>query len=266
MSALGEATVTVNGHACRVLSKGTGPRLGYLAGLVGVPKWTPFLDALSERFEVVVPSLPGFPGATGYEDLDDILDWISAALDLIEGAGLFGAPLVGNGPGAMLAAEIAAVSPGAVSRLVLMSPFGLFEDADPVPHLWANRAADAQKLMAERQDELAALLEAPEGADRVEWSIAMARSSAAAGRMLWPTCDRGLAKRLHRIKTPALVMWGAEDRVVPPSYLAVFAARMGRKPETLLLAGTGHLIDLDAPAAAAEAVRDFIEGGQRQAA
>ena len=69
-----ERTVTVNGHACRVWEKGSGAAVGFLAGLGGAPRWTPFLDALAQHRRVIVPSLPGFPGATGHERLDDHLD------------------------------------------------------------------------------------------------------------------------------------------------------------------------------------------------
>ena len=63
MSAPVETTVTVNGHACRVLAKGTGPKLGFLAGLIGVPKWTPFLDALATRGPLPTVSCVAFGDA-----------------------------------------------------------------------------------------------------------------------------------------------------------------------------------------------------------
>src|ERR1700690_418953 len=122
MSAPSQRTVLVNGHKCRVLEKGTGPLLGYLGGLIGVPRWTPMLDELSRTHRVVCPSLPGFPGATGYEDLDSLIDWLSFTLDLLEASGLSGADLVGHSVGATLAAELAALSPGMVRRLVLLAP------------------------------------------------------------------------------------------------------------------------------------------------
>ncbi len=75
--------MTVNGHAHRVWSKGTGRPLGFLAGIGGLPKWTPFLDRLAESRQVIAPSLPGFPGAAGHEDLDTIFDWILATHDIV---------------------------------------------------------------------------------------------------------------------------------------------------------------------------------------
>ena len=107
MSDLKTSTVEVNGFPCRVWSKGSGPRLGFLAGLGGLPRWLPFLDRLAERHTVIAPSLPGYPGATGHTVLDTHLDWVLAVRLLLDGAGLRGADLVGASVGGAFAAEMA---------------------------------------------------------------------------------------------------------------------------------------------------------------
>lgn len=261
-------TVTVNGHACRVLEKGSGPTLGYLAGLVGLPAWTPFLDELSKTHRVVVPSLPGFPGATGHEDLDHLIDWVAATLDLLEAAGLSGGDLIGASLGGCLAAEVAALSPGTVGRLVLMAPLGLYDEAAPVAHLWAKKAGELNQELCEAQDVLQPMLAAPEGADAVDWKIEMSRAAAAGARLLWPMCDLGLAKRLHRITAPTLIMWGDRDRILDPAvYPARFASGVRGLVRQAVVPGAGHLLDIDQPAAAAAAIRDFLaETRSRQAA
>lgn len=85
-------TVEVNGFPCRVWSKGSGPKVGFLAGLGGLPRWVPFLDELAKTRTVIVPSLPGYPGGgTGHTVLDTHLDWVIAVRQLIDKAGLAGA-------------------------------------------------------------------------------------------------------------------------------------------------------------------------------
>jgi pimeloyl-ACP methyl ester carboxylesterase len=268
MSAPIERTVTVNGHACRVLEKGSGPTVGYLAGLVGLPAWTPFLDELSRTHRVVVPSLPGFPGATGHEDLDHLIDWVAATLDLIEGAGLSGADLIGASLGGCLAAEVAALSPGSVGRLVLMAPLGLYDEAAPVSHLWAKKSGELNLELCEAQDVLQPMLAVPEGADPTDWKIEMSRAAAAGARLLWPMCDLGLVKRLRRITAPTLILWGERDRILDPGvYPDRFASGISGPVNRTMLAEAGHLLDLDQPAQAAAAVRDFLaEGREQQAA
>jgi pimeloyl-ACP methyl ester carboxylesterase len=250
-------TVRVNGAPCRVWEAGQGAPLGVLAGLGGAPRWTPFLARLAERRRVVVPSLPGFPGATGHDVLDDLPDWVAATLDLLEGAGLRGADLAGLSVGGTLAAEAVAFSPGLARRLVLVSPFGLVEEADPVADVWAQRADELPALLAAHPERWLAEQAAPDGTDAVEWQIEQVRASEAAARLLWPTCDRGLRKRLHRIQAPTLLVWGEADRVVPPSYAKRFAAGLGGPSEVRLLPGAGHRADLDVPEALADAILAF---------
>src|SRR5262249_60214978 len=71
-------TVEINGFSCRVWRKGSGPKLGFIAGLGGLPRWIPFLDRLAGRPRGVVPSLPGHPGALRHHLLDNHLDWVAA--------------------------------------------------------------------------------------------------------------------------------------------------------------------------------------------
>src|SRR4051812_44660684 len=109
MTEITTSSVTVNGEPCRVLEKGTGERIGFLAGLGGTPTWLPFLDRLAEHRTVVVPSIPGFPGGgpNAFRGLDDHLDWLGMTLDLLEEAGLYGCDLIASSVAGMLAADVA---------------------------------------------------------------------------------------------------------------------------------------------------------------
>ena len=249
-----ERTVLAFGERCRVWEKGEGERLGFLGGLRGLPRWTPFLDRLAERRRVVAPSLPGFPGALGHQRLDELADWVSATLDLLEASGLEGADLVGASVGATLAAEAAAFSHATVRRLVLIAPFGLFDPEQPVADLWAQRAGDLPGLLSTRPERLAEALAAPPDDDPGEFALALHRANEAAARLLWPLADLGLGKRLHRVRAPTLLVWGSDDRVVPPSYAKRFAAGLSGWVEAREIAGAGHVAEIDAPDAVAEAV------------
>ena len=100
MSEPATTTVEVNGFPCRVWTKGSGPKLGFLAGFGGLPRWMPFLDELAKTRTVIVPSLPGYPGgALGHTVLDTHLDWLLAVRQLLDKAGLAGADLLGASVG-----------------------------------------------------------------------------------------------------------------------------------------------------------------------
>src|ERR1700734_3373612 len=124
-------TVEINGFPGRVWRMGRGPKLGFIPRFGGLPRWIPFLDRLAARRTVIVPSLPGFPGALGHNVLDSHLDWVIAVRQLLAKAGLDGADLAGSSVGASFAAEMAALWPATVRRLALVAPFGLFDEKDP---------------------------------------------------------------------------------------------------------------------------------------
>ena len=254
MSAPAERSVAVNGVPCRIWEKGSGQPLVYLAGLAGVPRWTPFLDRLAEHRRVIAPSLPGFPGAAGHDKLDTLLDWITATLDLLDGAEFSGGDLIGASVGGALAAEVAAMAPALVRRLVLIAPFGLYDPTMPPLDLWGQKPGVSPTLLTTQPDIYKAFTASPDGADANEWPIILSRANEAAARLLWPLADTRLARRLHRIRCPTLVLWGADDKVLSPRYAERFAEGIAGKTTVTLISGAGHLADLDAAGACAEAV------------
>jgi pimeloyl-ACP methyl ester carboxylesterase len=256
--------VTVNGQPTRVLEKGTGPRIGFLAGLAGVPRWTPFLDELARNHRVVVPSLPGFPGAVGHEDLDHLIDWLAATLDLVEACALTGSDIVGSSVGAMLALELAALSPASLGRLALLAPLGLHDSREPIPHLWARRSAELPGYLCVDTDALAALQAVPDGENAIEWNLSLARATSAGARLLWPMCDLGLDKRLHRVRHSTLLLWGGKDRILGPLYDQLFREKLAGSVQSVRVPDAGHLIDIDAPSKAASLITDFLATRVRQ--
>ena len=259
MSGLREHALHVRGESVRVWEKGAGRTVGVLGGLLGIPRWTPFLEALARRHRVVVPSLPGQPGGGDFRKLDDLPDWVSATLDLLDAADLEGADFVGIGPGATLAAECAAFSRTSVGKLVLVAPFGLFDEREPVADAWARGANEQAATFSARPDAFAReLLAPPAGADPEEFRILQLRSLEAAARLLWPLGDRGLAKRLHRVRSETLLVWGERDAVVPASYAKRFAAGISGGTQTRIVPGAGHAVDFDAPEELAAAIEAFL--------
>jgi pimeloyl-ACP methyl ester carboxylesterase len=259
MSAPDTATVDVNGFATRVWRKGSGPKIGFLAGFGGLPRWVPFLDRLAEMRTVIVPSLPGFPGGDrGHTVLDSHLDWVLAVRDLIDKAGLAGADLVGSSVGGSFAAEMAAIWPDKVARLALIAPFGLFDDKDPATDPWAQKSDDIAGLMTAQPDIYKKLKEMPSGANSIEWPIEQTRAAEAAARIFWPLGNTRLERRLPLIEAPTLILWGEHDRLMPRSYARTIAAAIKAPTEVRVIASAGHLAELDKPDETAAAILGFM--------
>jgi pimeloyl-ACP methyl ester carboxylesterase len=63
---------------------------------------------------------------------------------------------------------------------------------------------------------------------------------------------------LPRIAQPTLIVWGAEDKVIPPSYARTFAEHIKGKAKIVTVPGAGHKAEFDAPDAVAKAIADFL--------
>jgi pimeloyl-ACP methyl ester carboxylesterase len=262
-----ESFVEINGCRCRVWEKGEGAPLGFLPGLRGLPRWTPFLERLAQKRRVVALSPPGFSGSgPGHHDLDDLADWVTMTLDLLEATGVAGSDLIGVSAGGILAAEAAAFSNASVRKLVLIGSYGLYDDKAPPAMFFANTAPQQDALLASNADVLREFLAAPPGLDdagMLEWDMQAFRSNEATARLTWPMGDHGLRKRLHRIRARTLVLWGADDKIFPPSYASLFEQGIGGSAKSRIIRGAGHLAWLDKPEETASAVLRFV-GNPRQ--
>ena len=257
VSGLRERSVTVAGATCRVWEQGAGRQVTFLPGIGGLPRWSAFLDALARGRRVTAPSVPGFPGSSALPELDDHLDWLLAAGDLLHACGGTGGDVVAVSVGAALAADVAAVWPGAVRRLMLVSPLGLFDPADPSADIFAQPPGGLGALLCRDPTHFDAHVALPDGADRVEWTVQQVRAQEAAARLLWPVGDTRLARRLHRVTQPTLLVFGGHDRVLPPSYRQRFR-RAVPHARMEVVDDAGHLVDLDAPGTLARLVEEFL--------
>ena len=175
-------------------------------------------------------------------------------------ADLAGADLAGSSVGASLAAEVAALWPATVRQLALIAPFGLFDEKNPPTDPWAQRADAVPGLMCADPEIWKALKTTPEGANSIEWPIEQIRANEAAARIFWPLGNTRIEKRLRLIKAPTLLLWGEQDKIMPRGYAEPFANGIAGPTTTRIIAGAGHLAELDKPAEVAREVTDFVGG------
>jgi pimeloyl-ACP methyl ester carboxylesterase len=240
----------------RVLSAGEGPPLLHLHGAGGL-YWDPFLDGLAAGHRVVAPEHPGFGGSQGLEHVEDVWDLVLYYNELLDELGIDRATVVGHSFGGMVAAELAANNPERVERLVLVAPIGLWLDEHPVPDISGVPPEQLPGLLlADPDGPLAAMLPAPDPSDP-ESMLAAVNSITAILQFIWPLPDKGLSKRLYRVKAPTLVVWGAEDRLVDPAYGPAFVDAIA-DARLEVIAGAGHLPQLEQPERTAAAVAAFL--------
>jgi pimeloyl-ACP methyl ester carboxylesterase len=227
----------------RVLSAGQGEPVVFLHGPGGL-QWDPALDALSERYRVIAPEHVGSGASQGVEHLEDLLDLVLYYAELFDALGLPSVSLIGHSFGGMVAAEIAAVNPERVRKLALIAPIGLWLDDHPVPDISAIPPEQLPGMvLADPGGPAAGALLIPDPTDP-EALFEAATTMASILQFIWPLPDKGLRRRLYRVKADTLIVWGAQDRLVDPAYADEFAAAV-TGARLHLIDGAGHLPQIE---------------------
>jgi pimeloyl-ACP methyl ester carboxylesterase len=230
-------------------------RLVYLPGIAGHPASSPVLDALGAAgWDVVVPTIPGLDGRSGFQAPPDYTSWLALVWDALDATGALPCAVVGASLGGMLATDLAVFRPEAVTALALLAPFGIFDDAHPGLDLYAVPTAERMgHLFAKGVPEPFADRFGELGPD--DGPVARYISDVAAANLLWPLGDRGQSERLHRVRCPAIVLWGGLDELLPVGTSEAWA---GRGLAVEVVPGAGHLMEWDEPDGVAGILAGFL--------
>jgi pimeloyl-ACP methyl ester carboxylesterase len=260
-----DASVRVAGGRLNLHVKvaGEGPPLVFFHGLSGLA-WEPLLDQLASQHTVYAPEHPGTsPGE--FRTIDEVQTFWELLLcyeELVHALGLSRPAAIGQSYGGMVAADLTATFPRLFSRLVLLSPTGLWLDSAPIPlmQMVAGPPEEVPKyLFAHPEGPGAqAMLAPPADPGLIPAAIAQqAWNIGCTTKFAWPIPDLGLGRRLHRVAVPTLVVWGRQDALIAVDYAAEFGSRIAGS-QVEIIDDCGHVIQADQPAATWAAVSKFL--------
>lgn len=239
--------------------------------------WLHDVPTLARDFRVIVVDLPGFGESDKPRYAYTLEFWRGRLLRLLDHLGVRSATVIGHSMGAQLAIGIALEAPTRVDALVLAAPAGI-ERFSPlqrtmlqrsVSPAWVRRQSHGDLRThlglafhgwpqeAERLLELRRRLRGPELDGYAHAFVAGVRA------ML----DEPVHDRLAELRAPTLVVFGAEDRLVPNRWLHPNlttadllrgAARTIPDAEALLIPNAGHLVQFERPDGFDAAVLDFL--------
>jgi pimeloyl-ACP methyl ester carboxylesterase len=252
---------TRKGARCRVLEGGSGMPVVFLHGAGGLLADNPFLDRLAARYHVFAPELPGYGESTGEELLEDMLDFTLHGWDVVAALGLARPHLVGHSMGGMIAAEMAAVAPHDLDRLVLVAAAGLWIEEHPIPDIFALLPGQLVELLFQDPDKGQALLTGGVDFSDMEafkaFYLGQQRRLAMAGKILFPIPNRRVSKRLYRVTAKTLVLWGEADRLIVPAYAERWARLIpGATVQTM--PDAGHMLPYEQPETFVDALTRFL--------
>jgi 4,5:9,10-diseco-3-hydroxy-5,9,17-trioxoandrosta-1(10),2-diene-4-oate hydrolase len=254
-------TVQVGQRQIHLVELGAGPAVLMLhgggPGASGLSNYSRNVEALAQRFRVLVPDLPGYGRSTKGVNVDDPFgDLATTMLGLLDALGIAGAHVVGNSLGGACALRMALEQPARIGRLVLMGPGGVgISQNAPTAGLkrllgyYAGEGPTLDKLRTFICEDLVfdgSRISEEVLRERFESSIdpeVIANPPLRAPKDLeaFKRLDFLLDTRLPKLGNPTLALWGTEDRVNPCSGALALQAKLPAC-DVYLFSRTGHWV------------------------
>jgi pyruvate dehydrogenase E2 component (dihydrolipoamide acetyltransferase) len=241
--------VEVEGIRLRYVRVGEGDRTVVLLHGFGGDKdnWLFNLELLAEGRTVYALDLPGH-GESDKRVADGSVDALAATvLGFLDALGIRQADLVGHSLGAAVAMAVAAAVPTRVRSLALLAPAGLGPEAN-VEYLRGFVAAQSRRELKPHVEKLFAdpalvtrdLLENLLRFKRLD-GAQTALQTVLEGFVSQGAQATVLADRIADLGIPILVVWGAEDQIIPAGH----AAALGGKATIHVIEGRGHMVHME---------------------
>jgi pimeloyl-ACP methyl ester carboxylesterase len=235
--------------------------------------WNRIAGRLTKQYRVIAPDMPGWGESTRIEAASyGYPKQVERLREFITALGLGRVHLIGHSMGGFISSAYAAQYPGEVISLGLIAPHGVTEPE--ASELARSVAAGDNWLVASSLPEFERLLNnvfakrpyLPKSVLREVAKRAIAGSAKSAKIFAeMQTNDPPLEARLSRIKAPALIVWGDQDRVLHVSCADVF--RQGiHNSEVLLLPSSGHMPLIENARQCATAWLAFVDKTRRTSA
>ena len=250
--------VDIGGVALEVSIAGTGPPLLFLHGGDYFAQNHAFLERLARRWRVFAPRHPGFGGSRRPDGFRTVHDLAYLYLDMIEQQRLNDVLLIGSSFGGWIALEMCVRSINRVGRLVLIDSlgvkFGGREERDiadiyalPADDLLRRTFFDPQRWVPDygqlSDEELTAIARDREATALYGWRPYMH--------------NPGLRQWLHRVRAPALVLWGENDGIVRPGY-GEELCRALPDARFATIRQAGHYPQIERPEEVTEVIEGFV--------
>jgi len=255
----------IAGVRIELLKRGSGRPLLLLHPAIGIKSTDGVIDELARSFTVIAPSHPGFGRSELPRAMTTVDDLAYFYLDLMEAMDLRDVVLAGVSFGGWIAAEIAIKSTERVSHLVLADAVGIKlgdREQRDIVDIFTTRQAEIDRL-AYHDPRIGAVDHATISDDDAH---ILFRNREATALFAWSPYmyDPKLAGRLHRIRVPTLVLWGASDRIVLPDYGRAYS-KLIAGAQFELVEDAGHYPHIERPELFTRKIVEFVSRAQRGA-
>lgn len=258
----GGNSLQVRDIALEVVRRGAGPPLLVLHGLNSPDPTAPWLDLVAVGGEVIAPSHPGFGASPRPDGFEAVYDLVHLYLDVIDNLGADKVTLMGLSFGGWIAAEIAALRPHRLDKLILVDSLGIKlsdRETPDILDLFNTNPGLVRQARWHDTDRYAPDHDAMSD----EQLLRIARDWDALCLYGWSPYMHNprLRRWLSRIDVPTLLLWGQRDGIVKPSYGRAYAELIPGARFTTI-AAAGHHPEIEQPGLFAGAVLDFLQSAR----
>lgn len=249
-------TSEVNGATLSFRRGGSGPPLLFLHGADGLTDWPAILDDLAADYEVIAFDLPGFGKSAIPDWVDDISDAAYFFLEALEKLNLTGVRIVGHSLGAWVAMEMAIRSAERIRSLVIISAAGIHVKGSPKTDIYMIDPEEQARLAYADADLGNAAAQRALESKYQESAILNRIASARFGwnpRLYNPRLERWLC----RLRTPTLIVWGREDKIIPVRYADAFEKAIPNA-KLKMIENAGHLPHVERRSDVSTAIKDHF--------
>ena len=251
-----ETVVELAGVKQHLARAGSGRPVLVLHHDIGSPERLDFYDALADRFDVLVPHHPGYGKSERPQWLRSVRDVAVMYQSMLSDLAVDRVSLIGLGFGGWIAAEMATMAPRDFHRLVLVGAMGLKPPEGDILDQAIVSYLDYARAGFHDQLAFAKIYGDVSTDQLVEWDLCREMCF----RIAWKPYmySQTLPHLLRAVRTPALVVWGDDDKIVPKSAGERYVALLP-KARFEIVRTAGHCVEMEQPVELTRLVRGFIE-------
>jgi len=258
-------TVEAGGRRLRYLwmGEGEGPPLVLVHGFgADLNNWMFNQLVLAKNRTVTAVDLPGHGGSTKEVRAGDVAAMTAALGDFLDALTIESADLAGHSLGAAVALDLALTRPERVRSLTLIACAALGPEINMTfidGFVKAGRRKQLKPVLELLVDDPALI-----GREMIDDVLKYKRLDGATQALeriaaaCFPAGIQALnrAEDLARLKVPAQVIWGREDRIIPAGHAAGLPATI----PVHLLDAAGHMVHMEKAAEVNALIHDFVAG------
>ena len=248
--------IRVNGADVVLFAGGSGEPLIFLHGAGTVTGFN-FSASWARKFRVYLPYHPGFGESPDSAAITSIDDYVLHYLELLDQLKLDKIRLVGLSMGGWIAATLATQNSHRLEKLVHVAPAGLRVPEHPTTDIFRLKPDELPPYLAADPGVLAPHVPDPHSPEFLDFLVNDYHEMSSFARLAWERpYDPRLAKWLHRISVPTLLLYGDKDRITPVQQSTTWATLIPNA-RVQIVKDAGHLV-LDEKEEASQAVLDFL--------